>query len=337
MNTVRSRPVLLPFLALGRPAVVLDTDGDLPAMADPRVGLARGATILAAIGIPVVALTAGGEVTRQHPLGEVGALLLGYALVSVALAKIPWTTLAPAWSMAIPGVQLLFVVSLTSLTGGGSSPYFAFYAPVLALSGWYLRREWVVATVIAAAAVECWRAFVVEGGLGSIEQVTIALPFFAAIAGLAHLTARQLRGAIVTIRRDQIRTAETLTAVRTLAASSSVDPLPAVALAAGRIFGARARAIAFDRSEPTGRDLFAESDGGRRLSLAIAAGSRVHGILELERGIPFSTTEARLAGILAGAAGHAAEARRGAHRRARRRGTAPRAGRSATRVTRSAH
>jgi hypothetical protein len=153
--------------------------------------------------------------------------------------------------------------------------------------------------------------------------VTIALPFFAAIAALAHLTAHQLRGAIVTIRRDQIRTAETLTAVRALAASSSADPLPAVALAAGRIFGARARAIAFDRSEATGSDLFAESDGGRRLSLAIAAGSRVHGILELERDSPFSTTEARLAGILAGAAGHAAEAQRGAHRRARRRGTAP--------------
>jgi hypothetical protein len=337
MNTVRSRPVLLPFLALGRPAVVLDTDGDLPAMADPRVGLARGATILAALGIPIVALTAGAEVTRQHPLGEVGALLLGYAVVSVALAKIPWTTLAPQWSMAIQGVQLLFVVSLTSLTGGGASPYFAFYAPVLALAGWYLRREWVAATVGAVVAVECWRAFVVEGGLGSIEQVTIALPFFAAIAALAHLTARQLRSAIVTIRRDQIQTAETLTAVRAMAASSLADPLPALALAAGRIFGASARAIAFDQSAPSGSDLFAESDGGRRLSLAVASGSRVHGILELERSSSFSTMEARLAGILAGAAGHAAEARRRTHRRARRRGTAAGAGPSTARVTRSNH
>jgi hypothetical protein len=239
--------------------------------------------------------------------------------------------------MTIPGFQLLFVVSLTSLTGGGSSPYFAFYAPVLALAGWYLRRDWVAATVIAAAAVECWRAFVVESGHGSIEQVTIALPFFAAIAALAHLTARQLRRAIVTIRRDQIRTAETLTAVRALAARSSSDPLPTVALAAGRIFGANARAIAFDRSGSTGSDLFAESDDGRRLTLAIAAGTRVHGILELERDSPFSTTEARLAGILAGAAGHAAEARRGAHRRARRRGTRPVAGRSAAGVTRTTH
>jgi hypothetical protein len=182
----------------------------------------------------------------------------------------------------------------------------------------------VVATVVAVAAVESWRAVVVEGGHGSIEQVTIALPFFAAIAALAHLTAYQLRGAIVTIRRDQIRTAQTLSAVRALAANSSTDPLPSVALAAGRIFAANARAIAFDRSGPTGSDLFAEGDDGRRLSIAIAAGPRVYGILELERDAPFSTTEARLAGILAGAAGHAAEARRGAHRRARRRIPTPR-------------
>ncbi len=337
MNFVRPWPVLLPFHVFGRPAVAFDADGDLRAMADPRAGLARGATILAAVAIPVVALTAAGQVTRQHSLGEVGALLLGYALVSVALAKIPWTTLPPAWSMAIPGVQLLFVVSLTSLTGGGASPYFAFYAPVLALAGWYLRRDWVAATVLGTAAAECWRAFVVEGGLGSVEQLTIALPFYAAIAALAHLTARQLREAIVTIRRDQIRTAETLTAVRALATASSADPLPALAVTAGRIFGGRARAIAFDRPTPSGSELFAESDGGRRLSLAIAAGERVHGILELERGTPFSTTEARLAGILAGAAGHAAEVRRGASRRARRPATPPGVGRSSAGVTRSAH
>jgi hypothetical protein len=202
---------------------------------------------------------------------------------------------------------------MTTVTGGGRSPYFVLYAPVLALAGWHLRREWVFLSVAAVAAVEWWRAMVVEGGRGSADQLLVALPLFAAIAALAHITAQRLLGAISVIRRDQLRTAETLAAVRQLASSTASttapDLLAEASAAAARIFASRARLVTFDPPMRDAGELMSRSDAGRRISVSITGAGGTHGVLELERAEPFSMTEARLAAMLSGTAGQAADGR----------------------------
>jgi hypothetical protein len=301
-------------LAGQQPAEAADGEVDLPALTDPAVGLQRSATVLSIVTLGIVALTAGSRVDGAFASSDVGALLVLYALATVALSRLPWGTLPAIAAVSIIGAQILFVVSLTTVTGGGSSPYFALYAPILALAGWHLRRDWLVLAVGSVALVEWWRAMVVESGQGSADQLLVALPFFAAIAALAQLTSQRLYEAVVAIRRDQLRTAETLEAVRTLASSPETEPLAAASAAAGRIFGSRARLVSFEPPTPQGANLLSRSDGGRRLSVAISSSEGTHGILELERADPFSTTEARLAAMLGGSAGQAVVAQPGRRR-----------------------
>lgn len=317
MNTLGLRPALFARAVAGfRPSQAVDGEVDLPALGDPAVGLQRSATVLSIVTLGIVALTAGSRVGAGWTLSDVGALLVLYALATVALSRLPWGALPSIAAVTIVGAQILFVVSLTTVTGGGRSPYFALYAPILALAGWHLRRDWVVAAVGSVALVEWWRAMVVEGGRGGADQLLVALPFFAAIAALAHLTSQRLLEAIVAIRRDQLRTAETLEAVRALASAPETDPLVAASAAAGRIFGSRARLVAFEPPSPSVSDLLSRTNDGRRLSVTITGSAGTHGILELERDQPFSTTEARLAAMLGGSAAQAADAlpgRRRAH------------------------
>ena len=315
MSALSLRPALLARAVAGlQPARATDGEVDLPALVDPAVGLGRSATVLSIVTLAIVALTSGGRVGAGYALSDVGALLVLYALATVALSRLPWGALQPIAAVSIVGAQVLFVVSLTTVTGGGSSPYFALYAPILALAGWHLRRGWVLAAVGSVGLVEWWRAMVVEGGRGGADQLVVALPFFAAIAALAHLTAQRLLEAMVAIRRDQLRTAETLEAVRALAASAETDPLVAASAAASRIFGSRARLVAFEQPTARESDLLSRTDDGRRLSVAITGSGGTHGVLELERDQPFSTTEARLAAMLGGSAGQAIDARPGRRR-----------------------
>jgi hypothetical protein len=297
-----------------QPARSIDGEIDLPALADPAVGLQRSATVLSIVTLGIVAFTAGSRVGNGYALSDIGALLLLYAIATVAISRLPWGTLPAIAAVGILGTQILFVVSLTTVTGGGSSPYFALYAPILGLAGWHLRRDWLVAGVATVALVEWWRAMVLEAGRGSNDQLLVALPLFAAIAALAHLTSQRLHEAIVAIRRDQLRTAETLAAVRTLASSPESDPLAAASAAAGRIFGSRARLVTFEPPAPRNGELLSRSDEGRRLSVSITGVAGTHGVLELERDDPFSTTEARLAAMLVGSAGQAADATPGRRR-----------------------
>jgi hypothetical protein len=257
-----------------------------------------------------VAATAGTRLGPAYTLPDVGALLVLYAIATFALSRLPWMRMPPAAAFAIIGAQILFVVSLTTVTGGGRSPYFVLYAPILALAGWHLRRDWAILAVASVALVEWWRAMVVEGGQGNADQLMVALPMFAAIAALSYLTAQHLLGAIAVIRRDQLRTAETLAAIRGFAATDQTDPLAIASAAATRIFRSRARLVAFEPPAPHSGDLLSRSDGGRRLSVAIEGTDGTHGVLELERDDPFSVTEARLAAMLGGAAGQAADGRR---------------------------
>lgn len=309
--TADVRPMLFARAAAAlRPPRDLDGEDDLPAIDDPAVGLQRSITVLAAMTLVIVAATAGTRVGAAYSLSDIGALLLLYAIATLAVARIPWRRMPASASVIIIGAQILFVVSLTTVTGGGRSAYFVLYAPILALAGWHLRRDWVVMSVAAVAAVEWWRAMVVEGGQGTADQLMVALPLFAAIAVLAHLTATRLLGAIAIIRRDQLRTAETLAAIRAFAQTKEADPLAVASAAAARIFESRARLVAFEPPAPESGGLLARSAEGRRLSVAIEGSEGTHGVLELERAEPFSMTEARLAALLGGSAGQAADGRR---------------------------
>lgn len=310
--TAESRPVLFARAAAAmRPPREIDGELDLPALTDPAIGLQRSVTLLAIVVLVIVVLTAPTRISAAYTLSDAGALLLLYAVGTFALSRLPWGRLPAGAAVAIVGVQVLFVVSLTTVSGGGSSPYFVLYAPILAIAGWHLRRDWVVLTIASVAAVEWWRAIVLEGGRGTVDHLVVALPLFAAVAALSHLTAQHLLGAIATIRRDQLRTAQTLAAVRGLTSGPEQDPLAEAAAAAARIFESRTRLVTFDPPVPDGADLLARSAAGRRLSVGIAGSSGTRALLELERPEPFSVQEARLAALLGESAGQAAEARRG--------------------------
>lgn len=309
--TAEVRPMLFARVAAAlRPPREIDGDVDLPALTDPAVGLQRSVTVLALVTLVIVALTAETRVSAPYRLPDVGALLVLYAIATFALSRLPWGRMPAIAAVMIVGVQILFVVSLTTVTGGGRSAYFVLYAPILALAGWHLQRDWVALSVAAVAAVEWWRAIVVEGGAGTADQLMVALPLFAAIAALSHLTAQRLLGAITVIRRDQLRTAETLAAVRAFATATESDPLATASAAAARIFASRARLVAFEPPVPDAGELLSRSEEGRRLSVAITGSDGTHGVLELERAEPFSMTEARLAAMLGGTAGQAADERR---------------------------
>ena len=313
--TAGVRPILFSRAAAAlRPPREIDGELDLPALTDPAVGLQRSVTVLAVVTMVMVALTASTRLGPAYGLSDVGALLLLYAIATFALSRVPWDRVNPTAAIVIIGVQLLFVVSLTTVTGGGRSAYFVLYAPILAIAGWHLRRDWVVMTVASVALVEWWRAMVVEGGQGTADQLMVALPLFAAIAALAHVTAQLLLGAMAVIRRDQLRTAETLEAVRAIAGATETDPLVVASAAAARIFHCRARLVAFEPPAQHSGDLLARSEEGRRLSVSVSGSDGTHGVLELERAEPFSMTEARLAALLGGTAGQAADGRRTARR-----------------------
>lgn len=309
--TADARPMLLARAAAAlRPPRDIDGEDDLPALDDPLIGLQRSVTLFAVVTLVIVAVTAASRVSPRYSLSDVGTLLALYAVATFVLSRIRWRRLPELAAIVIVGVQILFVVSLTTVTGGGRSAYFVLYAPILALAGWHLRRDWVVISVAAVAAVEWWRAEVLELGQGNADQLFVALPLFAVIAGLSHMTATRLLGAIAVIRRDQRRTAETLEAIRAFAATKDEDPMAVASAAAARIFRARARLVEFDPPAPSTGGLFARSDEGKRLSVSVEGVEGTHGVIELDRAEPFSATESRLAAVLGGTAGQAADRRR---------------------------
>ncbi len=281
---------------------------DLPPTLDPRQTLPRASVVLLAATIPVVALTAQGQVGAGFAFRDVVALLMGYGVIMLALARLPWTRLPADWSWALIAAQLLFVVSLTTMTGGGASPYFALYAPTLAIAGWHLRGTTFILVVATTAILEVWRA-VVLGGAGSLSQVTIGLPFFAALGLIALLTARRLSAVLVTLRQDQRRMADTLAALQAFAWDPAVDPLPEVGSVAERVFGRGVRAVAFE--PPIGAfDRLSDQVLADDLVFPITGASSTYGLLTMDRSGPLSSTERRLAYILADTAGRAMDAHR---------------------------
>lgn len=284
-------------------------DRDLPVTVDPRTTLPTATRVLAGATIPLVALTGSGWIGQGFAFRDIVALLAWYA-VSTMLTTSPRTQrFGGPWPAAIIGAQLLFVVSLTTLTGGGASPYFALYAPVLAIAGWHLRPVAIVGTIALVGVLEVWRAVAVDQA-GAVDQLLIGLPFYAAVGLLATLTARRLTTALLTIRQDQVRTADTLAAVHDLAADVAIDPLPELALVADRVFGASVTILPIEPAAARGSEAGRALADAVGLTVPISGSAATYALLQLERPVPFSSTEVRLIGILAGAAGRAVDANR---------------------------
>ncbi len=305
------RPLLLAWRlpSLGRSAINEPTGDDLPATTDPREALPRVSAVLSAVAIPVVAMSASAQVGAGFAYRDVVALLIAYAIATVCLVRVPWARLPAAWSGSLIGLQLLFVVSLTTLTGGGDSPYFALYAAVLVIAGWHLGSGPFLGVVASVAVIEAWRAVAVDGG-GSFDQVTISLPFFGLLGLLSLVTARRLTAALLLLRQDQGRTSDTLIAVQHLAGDLGSDPLPELARAAERVFESRAMAISMEPTSEGMRGAVVTRAGGSHLTIAISGAVSTYGLLQLEREVPYSSTERRLAAILADTVGRALDAHR---------------------------
>ena len=301
--------VTIPRLTALVRGVAAVPDGDLPATSDPRVAMPRAAAVLALVAAPVVLATAHGEVAEGFRYSDILTLVVAMVVVSLLMVRVPWQRLGEASLMAIPVVQLLFVASLNSATGGSHSPYFALYAPVLALAGWYLGPTQLAAVVALAVGSELWRGTVVDPR-GVTDQLTIALPSYAVVALIASLTARHLAGMLIAMRRDQVLTARALEAVRQIGAGLQDDPSAQLADQAGKILGGRASLVALPLDH-AGSDLrIPVTVEGGYLRAPVTGASGVHGLLQVWRDTPFSPSEARLAAIVAEAAGRSLDHRR---------------------------
>ncbi|GAC1666442.1 MAG: hypothetical protein NVS9B8_07880 [Candidatus Limnocylindrales bacterium] len=283
-----------------------DPRTDLRAIADPRRAYPRLAAILAAVAVPVVLITAGPRVGSGFGFNDVVLLGAVFLAIATAAARLTWAGRDERWLFAIVAIEVVFVASLNTMTGGGGSPYFALYAPVLALAGWYLRGDLVAAAILLVGSTEVWRALAIErtGGAG---QVTIALPFYAALAAISWLTAHRLTVALVTIRQAQVQTAAILDGVRAIGAGPTDDVLEQLVVEAERIFGGRAGLLAFQELAPS-TQLLAPTEAGGSLQIPVTGTRGTHALLHLWRDQPFAASEIRLVAILAGAAGKAADA-----------------------------
>ena len=285
-----------------------EVHADFPAMTDRRASLPESISALGLFSALIAALTAGSVIGAGYAYSDL-VVLLGVQLASaLAIWRIPWRTASEAWLIGVIGLQVLFVACLITLTGGSASPYFALYAPVLALAGWHLRPAPLAMAVGLVAATELWRAFVIDSAV-DIEPLAVSLPVYGLLAALAWVTSQRSTFSLVRNRRDQVRTAATLNAIRSLAERGVDDPLQDLAeLAAGVLDSQAWLATA-------GSGLPAAEHGcvGPRpahLSLPVPAAGASFGQLNLCRAEAFSTSEQRLAGILADAIGRTLENRR---------------------------
>lgn len=287
----------------------IDGRADLPAVTDHGEGLAEAMALLGGVSALSVLFTAGAVIGPGFAFSDI-VVLAAAQLAAVALIwRFSWRGVSERWLLALVGAQALFVASVITVTGGGASPYLAFYAPVLALAGWHLRSAHAAIAVALVVGTELWRTLV-AGVQADVTQLAVSLPAFALLAVLARLTADRLIQAVVLNRRDQVRTAAALEAVRQLgdpAASASAGDYAALA---GDVFGGHASihgwgdpadgAPVHGCPEPGGRD---------HLQVAIRSSGATHGALRLCRAEPFSASERRLAAILADAIGRAMEMR----------------------------
>jgi len=279
---------------------------DYPAMTDRRSSLAESLSALGLFSVLIATLTAGSVIGRGYAYSDVVVLLAIQTATALTVWRFGWQRVSEPWLLAVVGAQAVFVASLITLTGGPGSPYFALYAPVLALAGWHLRAVHTGIAVAFVAGIELWRVLVVEVS-ASFDHLAVALPAFALLALLAGMTSRRLTAAVVLNRRDQVRTAATLRVMRRVRDHGPDQPLdPAAAL--GEVFSADATIAAFE-GDPDDRGCQRPGDRHGHIAVPVHAGTGP-GRIRLCRPEPFSASERRLAAILADALGNQHEQRR---------------------------
>ena len=277
---------------------------DLAPDADPRSRLPRALTLLAAVEIPLVLA---GAVGQALPLGyrDVVALVVIFAIAVAMLTLVPWRRIGEGWLLVPVGAHIVFVATLVALTGGGSSPFFVLYAPMLALAGWTLRGPDLVLVIGSVASTEVWRALAVARG-ESVDTLTIGLPVFVLLALLAYGTSGRLAAASALLRLDAVTSAGALETVRRIE-EGHADPYEQLAMEMGRLFRARSSVLPLTDAAAL-RSYAATTDGGY-LRVPIVGDARTHGLLQLWRTRDFTPTEVRLAEIVTQAAGGAIERR----------------------------
>ena len=278
-----------------------EVHADFPAITDRRVSLAESISALGLFFALIAALTAGSVIGAGYAYSDLVVLVVIQLASAVAIWRIPWRAASEAWLLGVIGLQVLFVATLITLTGGSGSPYFALYAPVLALAGWHLRPAPLALSVALVAATELWRAFVIDATV-DVRPLAVALPIFVLLAVLAWLTSQRSTISLVRNRRDQVRTAATLDAIRSLADRSAGDLADGGAFLAGTALDAGAWLAGSADAQATAEHTCA-SPANDHLSVPIPAAGASFGQLNLCRAQPFSTSEQRLAGILADAIG----------------------------------
>jgi hypothetical protein len=281
---------------------------DLPTLPDPRVGLAGSISAVGLFSAIVTALTAGSVIGAGYAYSDVVALLGVQLAAGIAIWRIRWRAAAEAWLLVVIGLQFVFVATLITLTGGAASPYFALYAPVLAVAGWHLRPAPLALALGLVAVTELWRAYA-AGATVSIEPLAITLPIYGLLAVVMRIAAQRSTFFHVSSRRDQVRTAATLDALRGLADRPPRDRAEAMselALLVGDVLEAQAWVTTDldDRSVDDHRCM-APAMAHRSLPLADGSSAQVH----VCRALALSSSEQRLAGILIHAAAISSRAR----------------------------
>ena len=253
---------------------------------------------------------AGSVIGRGYAYSDVVALLALQIGTALLVWRIPWKRVDESWLVVVFGLQIVYVAALITLTGGGESPYFALYAPVLALAGWHLRRAHLFTALVFLGVTELWRVVAVERTT-ALDHVMISLPAFALLAILANGMSGRYLLTQVGSRRDQLRTARTLQVIRSVGELSADEPLGNLR---GGIAGAFDADVEIAESgsddEPLVRHDCPRPRSRQHLQGTMTVGDATLGQLLLCRGEPFSATERRLVAILADALGRALESRR---------------------------
>ena len=287
-----------------------DTEADLRPPAAPQAIVPEAVRTLGFFLALAALMSAGAVIGRGFAYSDVVALLTVQLVTAVIVWRVPWKRVDEAWLLALIGFQIVYVAALITLTGGGQSPYFALYAPVLALAGWHLRRRYLATALAFLAITELWRAAAVER-TAAVDQLVVSLPAFALVAIFANLLSARLMLSLAGNRRDQLRTAGTLQAVRSIGELPPDEPLSSLTAEIAETFRAEVSLVgqgAENEMAAPHRCIDPLTRHHIRLPLTLAESTL--GRLELCRADPFSASEHRLVAILADALGRAIESRR---------------------------
>ncbi|HUG47086.1 MAG TPA: hypothetical protein VMP67_01605 [Candidatus Limnocylindria bacterium] len=285
----------------------LGPSGDLAATRDAGQAMRWAVLGLTVVAIPIVLLTAGSHLGPGIRYADVLALCVALATFSLGSLIVPWERVDDQWLLVLAGGPTVFTAALSSLTGAGSSPYFALYAPVLAVAGWYLTGKQASVAVALVLGTEVWRATVLDRS-GSLDHLAVALPLAVVIAATASLTARSLRNALTEARSQQVRLAAALDHVRAFGRDAGVAVLDQLERALASLFEAEVTVVRLDALKPSDVDLAPVLVTGRTATALVKGAERVHALVRLESRAPFSAQEMRLAAILAEAAGRTIDA-----------------------------